>query len=66
VIDVGIIVTRCDHLQAIFDELGKGKSFGPSTTQMSKVLHKVKGGGAGGCQVIVFGISKALYVNELA
>jgi hypothetical protein len=61
VIDVGIIVTRCDSLQTIVDELGKGKSYGASTTHMSKLLHKVEGGGAGGCPVLVFGISDSLY-----
>jgi hypothetical protein len=28
---------------------------------MSKLLHKVEGGGAGGCPVVVFGIGDALY-----
>ncbi len=31
-IDVGVIITRCDELQKIFDDLGKGKKFGASTT----------------------------------
>jgi Restriction endonuclease BglII len=64
VIDVGVIVTRCDSLQAIFDSLGKGRSYGASTTHMSKLLHKVEGGGAGGCPVVVFGIGDELYVED--
>ena len=31
-IDVGVIVTRCSELQRIFNQLGKGKSYGNSTT----------------------------------
>jgi hypothetical protein len=60
---VGVIITRSDRLQEIFDELGKGKSFGPSTTHMSKLLPRLEGGGGGGCPVLVLGITKQLYVN---
>lgn len=61
VIEAGVIVTRCDHLQTIFNELGKGESYGASTTHMRKLLPKVEGGGAGGCPVLVFGMSDSLY-----
>ena len=61
VISVGIIITRCDALQAVFDELGRGKSYGASTTHMSKLLPKIEGGGGGGCPVLVFGIKETLY-----
>ena len=64
VIDLGIIVTRTDELQDLFNELGRGKSYGQSTTHMSKLLPKVEGGGAGGCPVLVFGISRNLYVES--
>lgn len=60
-VSVGVIVTRCDDLQDIFDELGKGSSYGQSTTHMSKLLPKLEGGGGGGCPVLVFGITKRLY-----
>ena len=63
IISVGIIVTRCDTLQTIFDHLGRGSSFGASTTHMSKLLPKIEGGGGGGCPVLVFGIKDTLY-NE--
>jgi hypothetical protein len=61
VISVGIVVTRCDALQAIFDQLGRGKSYGASTTHMSKLLPKIEGGGGGGCPILVFGIKETLY-----
>ena len=61
VVSVGVIVTRCDELQAIFKQLGKASSYGASTTHMSKLLPRIRGGGAGGCPVLVFGISAALY-----
>ena len=63
-ISVGIIITRCDELQSIFNELGKGSSYGASTTHMSKLLPRIEGGGAGGCPVLVFGIRSNLYVND--
>jgi hypothetical protein len=63
-VSVGIIVTRADHLQAIFDALGRGKSYGPSTTHMSKVLPRIEGGAGGGCPVLVLGITSALYVED--
>lgn len=63
-ISVGVIVTRCDELQDIFDELGRGASYGPSTTHMSKLVPRLEGGGGGGCPVLVFGITKRLYVKD--
>lgn len=64
VVSVGIIVTRCDCLQKIFDELGRGKSYGASTTHMSKLLPKIEGGGGGGCPILVFGIRDLLYDKD--
>jgi hypothetical protein len=64
VISVGVIVTRCDELQEIFNFLGRGPSYGASTTHMSKLLPRLEGGGGGGCPVLVFGIRKSLYVED--
>jgi len=64
VISVGVIITRCDELQDIFDEIGRGKSYGTSTTHMSRLLPKIRGGGGAGCPILVFGISKKLYVED--
>ena len=61
VVSVGVIVTRCDELQAIFDEIGKGSSYGSSTTHMSKLLPRIEGGGGGGCPILVFGITRQQY-----
>ncbi len=63
-ISVGIIVTRCDELQAIFDSLGRGQSYGASTTHMSKLLPRIQGGAGGGCPLLVFGITSKLYVED--
>ncbi|MCL5677411.1 MAG: restriction endonuclease [Firmicutes bacterium] len=63
-IDVGVIVTRCDELQGIFDALGKGDSYGASTTHMSKLVPRIEGGGGGGCPILVFGIRDTLYDED--
>jgi len=63
-ISVGIIITRCDDLQDLFDKFGKGASFGPSTTHISKLLPRIQGGGGGGCPILVFGISKRLFLKN--
>ena len=63
-VSVGVIVTRCDELQGIFDTLGRGKSYGSSTTHMSRLLPRINGGGGGGCPILVLGIRKALYVED--
>lgn len=61
---VGIIVTRCDELQRIFDVVGRGDSYGASTTHMSKLLPRLEGGSGGGCPILVFGITSKLYVED--
>ena len=63
-ISVGVIITRCDELQTVFDELGRGSSYGASTTHMSKLLPRIQGGGGAGCPILVFGIRKTLYVEN--
>lgn len=65
VISVGVIITRCDSLQEIFDSLDKGKSYGNSTTHWSKLIPRLEGGSGGGCPILVFGISKELYIEDV-
>lgn len=63
-ISVGVIITRCDELQAVFDDLGRGSSYGASTTHMSKLLPRIQGGGGAGCPLLVFGIRRTLYEED--
>ena len=63
-IDAGVIITRCTELQKIFNKLGRGKSFGNSTTHMAKLLPRIDGGGGGGCPIVVFGIRDTAYVED--
>jgi hypothetical protein len=63
-ISVGVILTRCDELQHIFDLLDRGKAYGASTTHMSKLLPRIEGGSGAGCPILVIGISKALYEDD--
>lgn len=64
VIDAGVVITRADHLQEIFAALGRGPSYGNSTTHVGKLLPKLDGGSGGGCPVLVFGITRKLYVED--
>lgn len=64
VMSVGVILTRADELQAIFNELGRGGAAGQSTTHMSKLIPKIDNNGSGGCPVIAFGITQRKYDRE--
>lgn len=63
-IDVGVIVTRATELQAIFKRLGKGSSYGASTTHHSQLWPRIEGGGGGGCPVLTFAITPELYFDD--
>lgn len=63
-IDVGVIITRASELQSIFNDLGKGSSYGNSTTHLNKLLPRLESGAGGGCPVVVFAITKACYVDD--
>ena len=61
VLSVGVIITRASELQDIFDSLGKGASYGQSTTHMGKLKPKLDNRASGGCPVLAFGMTKKLY-----
>jgi hypothetical protein len=61
VLSAGVILTRATELQQIFSSLGKGKSYGSSTTHMSKLVPKMDNRSAGGCPVLAFGMRAVLY-----
>jgi hypothetical protein len=63
-IDAGVIITRCTELQKIFNKLGRGPSFGNSTTHTAKLFPRLDGGSGGGCPVVVFGIRDTSYVED--
>lgn len=63
-VSVGIVITRSDELQDIFNDLGRGSSYGNSTTHMAKLLPRILGGGGAGCPLLVFGMKKALFIED--
>jgi hypothetical protein len=60
-VSVGVIITRVSELQEIFDDLGIGPKYGNSTTHWNKLVPKINGGGAGGCPILVVGITPLCY-----
>lgn len=63
-IAVGVIITKSDELRGIFTDLGVWDKYGMSTTWMGKLLPRIEGGGGAGCPILVFGITKELYVED--
>mgnify|MGYP001305614936 CR=1 FL=1 len=63
-ISVGVIITRCDELQDVFKTLGRGASYGASTTHVGKLLPRIEGGSGAGCPLLIIGISKKLYIED--
>ncbi len=62
-ISVGVIVTKSNELISLFNELGAGEKYSPTTTWMSKLLPRIQGGGGGGCPLLVVGIRRNRYVK---
>lgn len=63
-ISVGIIVTKSNELRSIMEELDIWSKYGTTTTWMNKLLPRIEGGGGGGCPILVFGITRNLYVED--
>jgi hypothetical protein len=61
VLSVGVIITRVSELQLLFNKLGKGSSYGASTTHWNKLIPKVDGGTAGGCPLLLIGMESAVH-----
>jgi hypothetical protein len=61
VLSVGVIITRADELQQVFNDLGKTTAAGMSTTHMSKLIPKMNNRASGGCPLIAFGITMQKY-----
>ncbi len=71
VVDVGVILTRATALQtwlhANFALFGKqAGTYGSSTTHSEKLYPRIRGGGAGGCPVVVFALRKEAYFDDRA
>ncbi len=68
--DVGVVVTRATSLQGwmyanakrLFDR--EPSTYGISTTHYDKLEPRILGGGAGGCPVFVFAMTRELYVDD--
>lgn len=77
VISVGVIITRMDELQGLFDSLGYawdeknakwvkiGGKYGPSTTHWSKLMPRVESGGGGTCPLLLVGIGRKCYHDDV-
>ena len=63
-ISVGVIITKADELRELFEDLGVWGKYGTSTTWMGKLLPRIEGRGGGGCPILVFGITRKLYVKD--
>ena len=59
-ISVAVLVTRSRELDPVFRKLGILEKYGTSTTQMGKLIPRLKAGRNGGCPVLVFGITSRL------
>lgn len=58
-----VAILKTDFPDEWNDLIGKGSSYGNSTTHMSKLLPRVEGGGGAGCPILTFGI-KANCIKE--
>ncbi|MCG3197327.1 MAG: hypothetical protein GHCLOJNM_01812 [bacterium] len=63
-LSVGIIITRTSELQDLLNSLGIGSKYGPSTTHWDKLMPKVNSGAAGGCPLLLIGITRLCYSEK--
>ena len=57
VISCGVIMTRSEKLNEVFDDLGVKPKYGASTTWMGKLLPRVHARRHGGCPLFIIGIT---------
>jgi hypothetical protein len=77
IISVGVIITRSDELQHVFDSLGYvwdknykvwapvGNKYGASTTHWSKLMPRVESGGGGTCPLLLVAIKPGCYRDDI-
>jgi len=58
IIACGVIVTRSESLNQIFNQLGIKAKYGASTTWMGKLLPRIKAGRHGACPLLIIGITQ--------
>lgn len=60
IITVGVIITRAEELNDIFNALGKTvkDKYGASTTWMGKLIYRLDSRRNGGCPILAIGIKK--------
>lgn len=63
VISCGIIVTRSESMNEVFEELGVKSKYGASTTWMGKLLPRVRARRHGGCPLFIVGITPCAVVD---
>jgi hypothetical protein len=71
-ISVGVIITRMDELQIIFNQLKDkdgvscGRKYGASTTHWGKLMPHVENGAGGTCPMLLVGIRPECYEDDVA
>jgi hypothetical protein len=72
VMAAGAIITRSDELQKLFDSLGYdekkhriGSKYGAATTHWGKLMPRVEAGGGGTCPLLLIGIARACYRDDI-
>ncbi|HML38238.1 MAG TPA: BglII/BstYI family type II restriction endonuclease [Bacillota bacterium] len=63
VISCGIIMTRSESMNDIFEELGVKSKYGASTTWMGKLLPRIRSRRHGGCPLFIVGITPSVVTD---
>jgi hypothetical protein len=64
IVECGVIITRSEQLNPLFDELGIKQKYGASTTWMGKLLPRIQARRHGGCPIFVVGITPAAIIDR--